>query len=117
MGVDYAISRYYGFEIPQDLNEKDEILLEKLINNWSVISPRGDCLKKYIFLEETEVEIKHGRLIHFVKVKLGETIYPKTYIKEIENELNLEISEKLKSELSKLSFQPNYKYYEYARIC
>ncbi len=122
MGVDYAISRFLGLEIPEKLNEEDKIILENLIKNWLVVKPEYE---KYIFLNESKITIHHGRLVHFIKERLGEPIYPKTYVKEIDEKdygstfISEEVKEmkEVKEELSKLSFQPEYKYYEYARIC
>lgn len=114
MGVDYAVSQYFGFKIPDDLNEKDEKILENLIYNWLVIKPE---YQEIILISESEVEIVHDRLSHFIKLRLGDKVYPKTYCKVIETKKETDFSNKLMNEFQKLSFQPKYEYYEYARIC
>jgi hypothetical protein len=74
MVIDYAISQYFGCKIPDNLNEKDEKILENLIYNWLVTKPDGENI---ILLSESKVEIDHGILTQFVIYRLGEKIYPK----------------------------------------
>ena len=38
MGADYIVSIYYGFQIPKELSEKDEEILENAINIFGVQS-------------------------------------------------------------------------------
>ena len=119
MGANYIINKYFGFKIPSNITQKDWKLLEKLYENEKLIEDSN-----YIFFKNSKINIICGRLSHYTKVRLGNKIYPSTYIKIITKDdysKSLELSDdkdlyNLLSELIKLSFKPQYEYFEHAYI-
>ena len=120
MGADYIVSIYYGFQIPKELSEKDEEILENLHKKWILSKAE---YQNYFFINESEHSKINNRLRNHIKIRFGEKIYPETYVKmvnkeyyEKESDKIYSISEEISKELENLSFKPEYNYYEYAYI-
>jgi len=120
MGADYIVIISYGFKIPEELSENDEEILENLYKKCLLIKPD---YKEHFFINESSFYKINNRLRNHIKIRFGEEIFPKEYFKYIEKEYYEQeskkvyfISDEISKELSKLSFKPEYNYYEHAYI-
>ena len=77
MWVDYIVNKYYGFEIPKNITEKDYDILEELYKNSKIYKPEYN---NYIFLYDSAINIINGRLHNFTIIRLGEKLYIQIHI-------------------------------------
>ena len=92
MGADYIVSIYYGFKIPKELSEKDEEILENLYKKWLLYKAEYE---DYFFINDSKYYKINNRLNNHIKIRFGEKIYPKTYVKKVEKEYYEKESKKI----------------------